>query len=527
MDPTDYSLGDLFSGRQDCFGRYYLSGDKPSPGKKREGKAVSYPNSKHPKIELTPEEYEAHEKGLYALGIVPVSIDGTCKWFSIDVDKYDLNHTDLAKQISAKQLPIIHCRSKSGGAHLYGMLSGAWSAKNCIALARKWVELLGFDLRKTEVFPKQTKFDGPEAKGNWIIIPYYGGKKAEDFGIDEAGHRIPYEDFPQYCISRKMTPKEAQQLLDQKETHTWSQDEILDESPPCVRSMMEQSIKEGDGRNNALSHLSWYYKKLDDFFETSDWKDKLDEFNNTYFDPPVSHRELSQIIKNHQNGKYKARCEANPMCNICDKAACLKRKFGIGDSNNFYGEIEMTGATKIETGDDPLWKMYINGQSIILDTADLLSPRKFKIAVMAKTNIIIESMKQKQHDEMIAKIIKSALVVEAADIVSNASKVYECYKQWISLTGGKSTGMEALLRGLPYIDYKQNAIYLRLQDVVLEYRRVHKENLDDKEIYLCLKSQGLAVEHREINGAKHKFLAHHYDDDDATWVPEKKTEGQF
>jgi hypothetical protein len=521
-------LDALFAGRQDCFGLYLFDGPQPAAGKKREGKAISYPNSVHPDKKLTDIDWVNHVEGRAALGIVPVQIDGTCKWFSIDVDDYTIDHAALAKKIYERQLPIVHCRSKSGGAHLYGLLSEPYSAEKCVKLARKWCSDLGFDAKKTEVFPKQVKFDSPDAKGNWIIIPYFGGDKAADFAIDDSGKKVDFKVFNQYCQARIFTPEEADTFINAKEEKRWSPDEILAQTPPCIRKMMELMLKEGDGRNNALSHLSWQFRKQDEFFETDIWQDKLDDFNQTYFDPPVSHKELTQVIKNHSKGKYVARCDVNPMVLHCDKAACLKLKFGIGRDRSYYGEIELTGVTKILTGDDPLWRVYINGQPMLIDTDTFLSPRKFKVAVLANFNIVISSMKQAEHDALIAPMIRDALVIEEAEIVSTSSKVMDTFKQWIGVVGDKTTAIESVTRGIPYVNHLSQVIIFRLQDMVLEYKRIHKEIITDREIFMYLKSMGFYSEAEKIGPVKLSVMHYKIDKDtDNEWIPKRKEEGKF
>lgn len=490
-------LGQLFAGRDDCFGTYILDGS-PEPGKKWEGRAISYPNSKYPDRKLEPKDFDAHFNGNIALGIVPVFLDGTCKWFAIDIDDYNLDHTALSKKISQKNIPLVHCRSKSGGAHLYGVLSEPIKAVDAISLAKKWCTELGFESKKTEVFPKQTKFDSPEAKGNWIILPYFGGEKALDFAIDDNGKKVSFYDFPQFIEARLFTKSEAEKFL--IHTKQLSQEEILAESPPCIIKMMENGLKEGEGRNNAACHLTWYYRKLDEFFETSNWKDNLTEFNRTYFNPPMSYQELNQVIRNHSGGKYKARCEVNPMAILCDRQTCLKRKFGIRSDGPEFSDFQITSITKINFGDDPLWKVFVNGQPVTMTTETIMNPRRFRQAVLAKTNMLISSLKQNAHDALLAPVIRDALVIEEAEIASNYGKIDRCFKQWISQVIEKSREPGKVLDGLPYYSKETEEIWFRLHDFVLEYRRVYKEQVDDKEIYVVLNTANFIQRKVEIKG---------------------------
>src|ERR1017187_10222726 len=82
-----------------------------------DGKFVGKPVTKREPV--TDELWEAHLKGEYGLGIIPIRDDGTTSWGAIDIDVYEgLDHGGLASQIAKQELPLIPCRSKSGGAHL-------------------------------------------------------------------------------------------------------------------------------------------------------------------------------------------------------------------------------------------------------------------------------------------------------------------------------------------------------------------------------------------------------------------------
>ena len=54
-----------------------------------------------------------------ALGIIPITEDNDCRWGCIDIDEYNFDHTSLVKSIRNLNLPLIVCRSKSGGAHVF------------------------------------------------------------------------------------------------------------------------------------------------------------------------------------------------------------------------------------------------------------------------------------------------------------------------------------------------------------------------------------------------------------------------
>ena len=54
-----------------------------------------------------------------AFGIIPITENNDCRWGCIDIDEYNFDHASLIKSIRDHKLPLIVCRSKSGGAHVF------------------------------------------------------------------------------------------------------------------------------------------------------------------------------------------------------------------------------------------------------------------------------------------------------------------------------------------------------------------------------------------------------------------------
>ena len=54
-----------------------------------------------------------------SLGIIPIRDDSKCIWGCIDIDTYPLDHKKIVRKIRELELPVVMCRSKSGGAHVF------------------------------------------------------------------------------------------------------------------------------------------------------------------------------------------------------------------------------------------------------------------------------------------------------------------------------------------------------------------------------------------------------------------------
>ncbi len=55
----------------------------------------------------------------WPLGVGPIREDSTCLWGSIDVDDYAVDPIAMIVKIRELHLPLVPCRSKSGGMHLF------------------------------------------------------------------------------------------------------------------------------------------------------------------------------------------------------------------------------------------------------------------------------------------------------------------------------------------------------------------------------------------------------------------------
>ena len=65
------------------------------------------------------ELWNQHLKGEKGLGLVPIDENNSCVWGAIDIDEFTLDLKGLAKKLKKFKLPLVVCRSKSGGAHLF------------------------------------------------------------------------------------------------------------------------------------------------------------------------------------------------------------------------------------------------------------------------------------------------------------------------------------------------------------------------------------------------------------------------
>jgi hypothetical protein len=182
----------LFPGYSQAHGIFEINGLDPLT-KKKKGKAQTK------RCEAPISTWQQHLTGpSKGLGIIPLLDDGVrVNWAAIDIDVNDIDHTSLEEKVVKLGLPLIVCRSKSGGAHCYLFLKNCCLAKDVVDALSNWSAALGYP--GVEIFPKQTVREvEPETHkprpGNWINLPYFEAKNTERYCIHR-GKRLSLQAF--------------------------------------------------------------------------------------------------------------------------------------------------------------------------------------------------------------------------------------------------------------------------------------------------------------------------------------------
>ena len=155
----------IFSGLTIAYGQYQ-PGNRGENGK-QQGKAFIV------RKPVTDDLWENHLTGKGpALGIIPITENNDCRWGCIDIDEYNFDHTSLIKSVRSNKLPLIVCRSKSGGAHVFLFTKENIPASLMQSKLKQMSIILGYE--GSEIFPKQTEILVERGDtGNFLNLPYY------------------------------------------------------------------------------------------------------------------------------------------------------------------------------------------------------------------------------------------------------------------------------------------------------------------------------------------------------------------
>jgi hypothetical protein len=335
-----------------------------------DGKFVGKPVTKREPV--TDELWEAHLKGEYGLGIIPIRDDGTTSWGAIDIDVYEgLDHGGLASQIAKQELPLIPCRSKSGGAHLLLFCTEPVPGKTMQDRLKDIAASIGY--ATAEIYPKQCTMGGDRDLGSWINACYFDHDKTNRYAVLANGDALNAEEFLVLAESIKQSPAWFAKPLQRPP-------DPLPDGPPCLNHLMALGFPPGTW-NPGMFNLGVYCRKA----HPDNWKEHLVELNARTFPIdkwPVS--DLDGIKKSLSKKDYRYQCDKPPLLQHCERAACKRRKYGVSGANSLP---DLHSLSKLCT-DPPIWFLELDGHRLEFSTAQLLNPLAFQ-EVCANASVIV------------------------------------------------------------------------------------------------------------------------------------------
>ena len=390
MKKTSLRIMELFAGSETLHGTHgepELDENGVKWGIKRTARTLKGP--------ATEELWQDHLSGKKPLGVIPIRNDSTCVWGSADIDEYDVDAVEVVGKVEAQKLPLVPCRSKSGGLHLFMFTSEPISAELMQGVLREIVATLGF--AGCEIFPKQTRIMVEQGdQGNWMVMPYYGGdfggKLRFQYGLKKTGAEMTAEEFATAAEKKRMTAAEVADLRarllrpasasggkkgkgkgggNNKSDHST---EPFHNGPPCLQHMAKGGFPDG-GRNNALFHIGVFLRRA----HPDDWQRRLEDDNARFMRPPLPSDEVRSVIRSLEKRGYEYTCNNQPMASHCNSVICRSRKYGVG-AGGAYPVIESMSKLLSEP---PLWFIQIPGSRIVMENDDLTNYRKFHNACLA------------------------------------------------------------------------------------------------------------------------------------------------
>ena len=398
-----------------------------------------------------------------ALGSIPITQNNDCRWGCMDIDEYNFDHLSLIQSIRKLNLPLIVCRSKSGGAHVFLFTKENIPASLMQSKLKQFAKTLGYE--GSEIFPKQTEILVERGDtGNFLNLPYYNNTKGLRYAFDDNGDALTLEQFyiayDKYSCTRGDV--EGIQITTEK------REEAFPLGPPCLNKLASIGFGQGS-RNNALFNIAVFYKQS----QPDTWEDKIVEANLKHMDPPLSNNEVQQLIKSvNRKGYDKYRCKDAPINSVCQSGLCRTKRFGVG-----YGEEEMPvlGSLTKYTSNQPQWFLDVGEARIELKTEQLYSPNLFALACLDQANLIVPIPKPKDWKQHFLKPMMTNLQeVEPLESLDPTNELTGLLQDWTTNRQSART-LDDIFNKLPYTDDKREFTYFRMEDF---YSFLKKNNWD-------------------------------------------------
>lgn len=432
------ALYDIFEGSRRAHGVFNVN--LHTTGLKQQGVAKTIKTAGP-----TRENWREHLEGKSGLGIIPINEENQVRWGAIDIDTYSLDIPELVKKIDSYKLPLVVCRSKSGGAHVFCFVDDFIPAGDMQDKLRELAAGLGYG--GVEIFPKQREVLVDRGDiGSWLNMPYFEGEDSVRYGHNPNGVALTPEEFIVFVRSQTIT---HDQLL---ELSVPEVDDIKG-GPPCLKILLKQGFPEGT-RNNGLFNVGVYLKQA-----TPDkWETQIEEYNRKYVNPPLPAQEVLTLISTLKKKEYNYKCSDEPIRSYCDVQKCRTCKFGVGKGNT---APTFSSLSKLDAK-PPLWFLSIDDKRLELTTEELQNQTKFQRVCMETLNLMPPKTNERAWQAQIQALMDSGMeIIEVTSDVSTEGQFLELLESFTTDLAQASTREEVLL-GKPYSE--GGYTYFRIKD---------------------------------------------------------------
>jgi len=209
-----------------------------------------------------------------------------------------------------------------------------------------------------------------------------------------------------------------------------------------------------------MSVATYHKAKVGDNFEFA-----VAEVNNSLKEPIELDRLMRTVISSQKKRNYSYLCNEEPICTICDKTECKKRKYGIGGSE--ISELSFEDFTQFTT-DPPYYEWKVNGKILrFFREYDIVNQQEFRNLCFRHLHILPMKMK----DETWTKIINTALnnvvvkEVKLEDDVSAGAMFMEYLTEFLTKRA-PAANREQIRVGRPYYDEDKKAYIFKPNNLV-------------------------------------------------------------
>ena len=400
----------------------------------RNGKAEA--DSRIVREPLTQKIMQGHIDGEQGIGAIPINEDNKCRWGALDIDIYDLDQNELQARIQKLKLPLLHCRSKSGGAHLYLFLEEYEQA----SVVREYLLEMAVALGHSgcEIFPKQDTILSERGDvGNFINLPYFDAELPLRYCYDEKVQSMELEAFLDAIDSKSTAISSLEKLRTKKQRKQFS------DGPPCLQHMFADGPV-GDDRNKKLFNCGVYCRLK----HPDDWVQQFETMNQQLFTTPLDAKEVLTLQKSLDKKAYFYTCEQEPFKSYCDKELCMSRKFGVGDSEVSAIEI---GGLLVQLSEPRLYFLTVSGQRVQLNSEQLQNQTLFQRACMEQIQVVPPIQKPRAWQKLLQTLMAESTKQEVPEELTLTGEFKDLLRTYCT-SQIRAMHPEELMSGKPWTD---------------------------------------------------------------------------
>ena len=462
----------LFDGLDRAHGQFVITGVKASG--KIEGRASTVMGR------VTEDHWHDHLVGQTGVGVVPIRDDGTSAWGAIDIDIYPIDFGKLQEKIDKHKLPLLICRTKSGGAHLY--LFGSEAIPSALIRAKLMVFAAAVGYPKVEIFPKQVRLASRNDVGNWLNMPYFDAAKTERYCIYH-GQQLTLEEFINKAQEYSVTAEQLRQLT----LSSTGTDDFMD-GPPCLQTLAQNGFPQGS-RNSGLFNVGVYLRKK----FPDDWEKEMDPFNQRFMNPPLASKEVILLTRSVARKNYFYTCDKHPVAECCSKELCRTRQFGVGEGNEDDPMVNIGSLVKLLTT-PPVWIIDVDGIRMEMDTDDLMSQERFRRKCVEQLNTLPNRIKPQSWEGIIRDRLRTVEKIDAPEEAGAEGRMWFLLDTFCTSMVQART-REEMLMGKPWNEGDRT--FFRGSDFTRYLDQQHFRLLSAKELWAALRRRG--AEHHSFN----------------------------
>ena len=383
---------------------------------------------------LTVELVREHFDGKRGVGSIPIDQANMCSFGAIDIDDYDLDLAALYSKVARLKLPLITCRSKSGGAHLFLFMSEKIAASEMRDKLAEFAAALGWGT--CEIFPKQEILLADRGDiGSFINLPYFGEYPTR-YALSKDNGSLSLDEFLSEAESARISSEDLSSIS------IGGEQTIIPHGPPCLQQITELGVPEG-GRNNTLLNVGVYYRLAD----PENWKHLLEKHNQEYCSPSLPAKEVVAIQDQLEKKDYYYTCKQEPLHSHCNKALCKTRKYGIGNSET---APTLSGLTVVES-EPPVWFLAVDGTRLELSTKQLQMQVEFQRACMEQMYKMPAKMKDADWRDIIDAMLSGATRIAVPEELTQKGQFLELLEQFCA-GRFQAHSPEELITGKPWTE---------------------------------------------------------------------------